>query len=94
MHQKESHMKSQFVHLAFVIAYSLASTHLAAAQGPSGGTGAIASIPSSVVRAGEQRQPVTQPGIISIIAGSTPPSSNADSKQKTTRRGENPLPSK
>jgi hypothetical protein len=33
----------------------LAQPQLAAAQGPSGGTGAIASIPSSVVRAGEQR---------------------------------------
>jgi hypothetical protein len=87
-------MKSKFVHSAFVIASLLAFTHPTAAQGPAGSTGAIASIPSSVVRAGEQRQPVTQPGIITIIPSSIPPGSNADSKQKTTRRGENPLPSK
>jgi len=87
-------MKSQFVHSAFVVVSLVASTHLAAAQGPSGGNGAVASIPSSVVRAGEQRQPVTQPGIISIITGSNPPGSSADSKQRTTRRGGYPQPSK
>jgi len=66
----------------------------AAAQSPSGGTSAIASIPGSVVRGAEQGQPVTPPGIINIIASPTPPSSNAGSKQKTTRRGESHVPSK
>ena len=87
-------MKSKLEHSASVIAFILALTDLVAAQGPSGATGAIASIPSSVVRAGEQGQPVTQPGIIGMIINSPPPGSNAVSKQKTTRRGENPLPSK
>jgi hypothetical protein len=87
-------MKSKITYSTVIAAALFALTQLAPAQGTSGSTGAIASIPSSVVRAGEQRQPVTQPGIISIITGSAPPSSNADSKQKTTRRGENPLPSK
>ncbi len=72
----------------------LAWTLLAQAQGTSGSTGAVASIPSSVVRAGDQKQIVTQPGLISIIIGSTPPVSNLDSNQGMTRRGGNPLPPK
>jgi hypothetical protein len=87
-------MKSKLIHSAFVIASLLVSTHFAEAQGTSGSTGAIASIPSSVVRAREQGQAVTQPGLFSIITSSTPPGSDAGSKQKTIRRGENPLPSK
>ncbi len=87
-------MDSKSVRSAFVIASLLASTHPAAAQGTSGGTGAIASIPSSVVRAGEQGQPVTRPGILSIFTSSTPPSSSAVSKQKTIRHHESSLPSK
>jgi hypothetical protein len=67
----------------------LASTQFAAAQGPAGGTGAIASIPGYIVRA-EPGQPVPQQGILSIIT--TPPGSNADARQRATRRGENPMP--
>src|SRR5712671_6685281 len=59
---------------------------LAAAQGTSGSTGAVASIPSSVVRGGEQGRPVTQTGLISIIAGSAPPDPNSNSKQNGVRR--------
>jgi hypothetical protein len=87
-------MKSKLMHSAFVIASLLVSTDFAAAQGTSGSTGAIASIPSSVVRAREQGQAVTQPGLFSIITSSTSPGPDAVSKQKTIRRGENPLPSK
>jgi hypothetical protein len=73
-----------------IMAYSaaaafLASTQLAAAQGPSGGNGAIASIPGNIVRA-EPGQPVPQQGILGILT--TPPGSNADSRQITTRRGD------
>ena len=87
-------MKSKLVHSALVIASLLALTHVAEAQGTSGSTGAIASIPSSVVRAREQGQAVTQPGLFSIITSSTPPSSNADPKRETIRHGVHPLPSK
>jgi hypothetical protein len=87
-------MKSTPTLCAVAVVALLAWTLLAQAQGTSGSTGAVASIPSSVVRAGEQRQPVTQPGIISIITGSTLPGPNVDSKQKMTRRGATPLPSK
>jgi hypothetical protein len=61
----------------------------AAAQGTSGSTGAIASIPSSVVRGHEQ-----QPGILSLIASPPPPSADAASKPKPIRRSERPPPSK
>jgi hypothetical protein len=66
----------------------------AAAQGTSGGTGAIASIPSSVVRAREQALPVTQLGLISILTSPNPLSPDAVSKPKAIRRSERPLPSK
>ena len=87
-------MKSRLIYSAFVIASLLVSTHFAEAQGTSGSTGAIASIPSTVVRAREQGQAVTQPGLFSIITSSTPPSSIAVSKQKTIRHHESSLPSK
>ncbi len=87
-------MKSKLIHSAFVIASLLALTYVAEAQGTSGATGAVASIPSSIVRAREQGQAVTQPGLFSIITGSTPPGSNAVSKQKTIRHHESSLPSK
>ena len=87
-------MKSRLVHSALVIASLLALTHFAEAQGTSGSTGAIASIPSSVVRAREQGQAVTQPGLFSIITSWTPPGSNVDPKRETIRRGVHPLPSK
>jgi hypothetical protein len=80
-------MKSRMAYSAAIAL--LASTHFAAAQGPAGGTGAIASIPGNIVRA-EPGQPVPQQGILSIIA--TPPSANADARQRPTRRGENPMP--
>jgi hypothetical protein len=87
-------MKSGLIYSAFFIASLLVSTHFAEAQGTSGSTGAIASIPSSVVRAREHGQAVTQPGLFSIITSSTPPGSNAVSKRETIRHGESPLPSK
>jgi hypothetical protein len=86
-------MKSKLMHSAFVIASLLVSIHFAEAQSTSGSTGAIASIPSSVVRAREQGQAVTQPGLFSITS-STQPGPDAVSKQKTIRRGESSLPSK
>jgi hypothetical protein len=81
--------------MRFKLAYSaaaalLASTQFAAAQGPAGGTGAIASIPGNIVRA-EPGQPVPQQGILGILT--TPPNSNADPRQTTTRRGD-PVPPK
>jgi hypothetical protein len=80
--------------LVYSVLALLALTQLAAAQGTSGGTGAIASIPSSVVRAGEQKTPVTQPGLISILTNPTQPDVNLNSKQETTRRSESALPPK
>jgi hypothetical protein len=56
----------------------LASAQLAAAQGPAGSTGAIASIPGNIVRA-EPGQPVPQQGILGILT--TPPGTNADWRQ-------------
>jgi hypothetical protein len=61
----------------------------AAAQGTGGSTGAIASIPGSVVRGHEQ-----QPGILSIFASPPPPSADAASMPKPVRHSERPLPSK
>jgi hypothetical protein len=61
----------------------------ASAQGTGGSTGAIASIPGSVVRDHQQ-----QPGILSLIASPPPPSADAASKPEPIRRGERPLPSK
>jgi hypothetical protein len=74
------------------VAVLLALPQLAAAQGPSGGTGAVASIPGSVVRAGEQPHPVTQPGILSLIGNPTPPAPVADSRRAMPYR--DPAPSK
>jgi hypothetical protein len=78
----------------FATAALLAQSQLAAAQGPSGGNGAVASVPGSVVRAGEQPHPVTQPGILSLINGPTPLYSAADSKPAMTPRRTAPVPSK
>jgi hypothetical protein len=78
----------------FATAALLAQSQLAAAQGPSGGNGAVASIPGSVVRAGEQPHPVTQPGILSLINSPTPPYPAADSKPTMSHRGKDPVPSK
>jgi hypothetical protein len=86
-------MKSTPTLCAVAAVALLAWTLLAQAQGTSGSTGAVASIPSSVVRAGDQKQFVTQPGLISIITGSTSPGPNADPLQKTIHRRQAP-PSK
>ena len=80
--------------LVYSVLALFALTQLAAAQGTSGGTGAIASIPSSVVRAGEQKTPVTQPGLISILTNPTQPDVNLNSKQETTRRSGSTVPPK
>jgi hypothetical protein len=61
----------------------------ASAQGTGGSTGAIASIPGSVVRDHQQ-----QPGILSLIASPPPPSADAVSRPYPVRRSERPLPSK
>jgi hypothetical protein len=76
-------MKSKIAYSGLAAAALLALTQPAAAQGTSGGTGAIASIPGSVVRGHEQG-----PGLVSIIAGSTLPNSNLDRKRRTARPGE------
>jgi hypothetical protein len=71
-------MKSKVVFFGLAAAALLALTQRATAQGTSGGTGAIASIPGSIVRGHEQG-----PGLISIIAGS-----NLNQKRRTARPGE------
>jgi hypothetical protein len=76
-------MKSRMTCFVLTAAVLLASTQLARAQGTSGGNGAVASIPSSVVRGHEQG-----PGLISIITGSTAPSANSDRKRRTVRQSE------
>jgi hypothetical protein len=75
-------MKSKMAFAAFATAALFALTQHSAAQGTSGGTGAVASIPSSVVRDHEQR-----PGLISIMAGSTFANSNLDWQARTARPG-------
>ena len=75
-------MKSKVAYSALAVA-SLALTQPAAAQGTGGSTGAIASIPGSVVRGHEQG-----PGLFSIVTGSTLPNANLDSRQRTPRRGQ------
>jgi hypothetical protein len=81
-------MKSKIAYPALAAAALLALTQLAAAQGTSGGTGAIASIPGSVVRGHEPGH-----GLISIITGSTLPQPYA-SRETMTRRDKTPTPPK
>ena len=81
-------MKSTVVYSALAAASLVALTQPTAAQGTSGSTGAVASIPGSVVRGHEQGH-----GLISIITGSTLPQPNA-SRETMTRRGQNPTPPK
>jgi hypothetical protein len=89
--EKESQLKfKQTCSLAFAVL--LALPQLAAAQGPSGGNGAVASIPSSVYRAADQGRPVTQPGILSLIGNPMPPAPVANSRR--TYREKDPAPSK
>jgi len=76
-------MKSKVAYSALAVASLLALTQLAAAQGTGGSTGAIASIPGSVVRGHEHG-----PGLFSIVTGSTLPNANLDSRQRTPRRGQ------
>jgi hypothetical protein len=81
-------MKSATVY-AIGAATFFASTSFVHAQGPSGGNGAVASIPGSIVRA-EPGQPA--PGLISILTGSTPAGPNADPRKDTTRSNQAPAP--
>jgi hypothetical protein len=87
-------MKSKIAASAFAATVLLALTQSAMAQGTSGGTGAVASIPSSVVRAAEEGRPLTQPGLISILANPPPPNSYVDSKQTTALRAKGQMPPK
>ena len=80
----EDPMNSKRAHFILTAAALFASTQFAAAQGTSGGTGAVASIPGSVVRGHEQGR-----GLMSIIAGSNLPQPNV-SKEATTSRRESP----
>jgi hypothetical protein len=84
--KKGNQMKSKIAYPALAAAALLALTQLAAAQGTSGGTGAIASIPGSVVRGHERGH-----GLISIITGSPQPYA---SRETMTRRDKTPTPPK
>ena len=68
-------------HWAFAAFALLASTQLATAQGTSGGAGAAASIPGSVVRDHEQG-----PGLFSILTNTTSPNQTPGSVKRTARR--------
>jgi hypothetical protein len=59
-----------------------ASTQLVAAQGTSGGSGAVASIPGSVVRGHEQG-----PALFSIFTNTTPPNQNPGPAKRAARDG-------
>jgi hypothetical protein len=77
-------MKSKMTCSALAATALLALMQLAAAQGTSGGTGAIASIPGSVVRGHEQG-----PGLISVLAGSAlRHDPKLDAKQRMARPSE------
>ena len=71
-------MESKLAYSVLAAAALLASTQLILAQGTSGGTGAIASIPGSVVRGHEQG-----PGLFSIMTGATSPNANLDLTRRT-----------
>jgi hypothetical protein len=81
--QKETQMKSHIACFVLAAAAVPALTQPSLGQGTSGGTGAVASIPGSVVRDHQQG-----PGLFSIIAGSTPPNPSPDSRRRTTGPGE------
>jgi hypothetical protein len=87
-------MKSEIACSAVIAAILLALTQSATAQGTSGGTGAVASIPGSVVRAAEEGRPLTQPGLISILTSPPPPNPYPDSKQTATLRSKGQVPLK
>jgi hypothetical protein len=69
---------------SLTVATLSASAQIATALGTSGGTGAVASIPGSVVRGHEQGR-----GLISILAGSPMPQTNL-SKHGATPSSEKP----
>jgi len=85
-------MKCSLSHSVVAAVALLATPMLAQAQGPSGGNGAGASIPGSIVRAEPGQLP--QPGLISILSSTAQPRPDADSNQRMSRRGKNQLPSK
>jgi hypothetical protein len=87
-------MKSKIAGSAFAATVLLALTQSATAQGTSGGTGAVASIPGSVVRAAEEGRPLTQPGLISILTNPPPPNPYVDLKQTKTLRAKGQVPPK
>jgi hypothetical protein len=74
-------MKSKSAYSAFAIAAVLASTQPIMAQGTSGSTGAVASIPGSVVRGHEQGA-----GLISILTAPRSLNSNADGRLESGNR--------
>ncbi len=76
-------MKSHIACFVLAAATVPAITQPSLAQGTSGATGAVASIPSSVVRDHQQG-----PGLFSILTGSTLPNSSADSRPRPTGPGE------
>jgi hypothetical protein len=84
-------MKSKITCSAFAAAVLLAMTQPGAAQGPAGAHG-VAGVPGSVVRAGEDGRPVTQPGLISILTNPPPP--YAGPNPTATRRGTGQIPAK
>jgi hypothetical protein len=86
-------MRSKITRLAFAAAILLTPIQNATAQGTSGGTGAVAPIPRSVVRGAAEGRVVSQPGLISILTNPPPPDPYLDSKL-TTRRGQSQMPSK
>jgi hypothetical protein len=86
-------MRSKIICSAFAAAILLTPIQNATAQGTSGGTGAVASIPGSVVRGAAEGRAVSQPGLISILTNPPPPDPYEDTRQ-TTRRGQSQMPSK
>jgi hypothetical protein len=74
-------MKLKSAYSGFAIATLLASTQPTVAQGTSGATGAVASIPGSVVRGHEQG-----PGLFSIMTAPSSLNSNADGRPESGNR--------
>lgn len=81
--QKDAQMKSHIACFVLAAAAVPAITQPSLAQGTSGATGAVASIPGSVVRDHQQG-----PGLFSVITGSTLPNSSTDSRPRATGPGE------
>jgi hypothetical protein len=79
-------MNSGKIRFILAAAVLLASTAFAAAQGTSGGTGAVASIPGSVVRGHEQGY-----GLFSILTDPNPAQPYVVRQPPPPRR-ENPQP--